>query len=121
MKKVVLSLVMASTVLLSGCAQRVLDFTLVSTKNVELNNGDFVIGERIVGEDTKVIIFFPLGVPSVKEASDNAIEKDKCAVALKNMTADFEYFSFIFGYHKYKVEGDLVIDKTKKGCETWSN
>lgn len=32
MKKLTLSIVIASTVLLSGCAQRIADFTLASTK-----------------------------------------------------------------------------------------
>ncbi|KLV03697.1 hypothetical protein ABT56_17940 [Photobacterium aquae] len=121
MNKFVLALTVASSILLSGCAQRVADFTLASTKNVELNNGNFVSGERVVGEDTKAIFIFPLGIPSVKEASDKAIESDKCAVALSDVTADFEFFSFFVGYQKYIIEGDLVIDKSKKGCENWPN
>ncbi|EOX4193164.1 hypothetical protein ACPF37_003468 [Vibrio cholerae] len=121
MKKLTLSIVIASTVLLSGCAQRIADFTLASTKNVELNNGKFVTGDRVSGEDTKAIVIVPLGVPSIKEAADNAIEHDQCAVALTDVTADSEFFSFLFGYIKYEVEGNLVIDKSKKGCENWPN
>ncbi|WP_261859045.1 hypothetical protein [Photobacterium sanguinicancri] len=120
MKKITLSIVILSTLLLSGCAQRVVDFTLASTKNVELNNGNFVTGSRVIGKDTKAIVLFPMGVPSLKEASDQAIEKDKCAVALSNVTGDYEYFSFIFGYQKYQVEGDLVIDKSLPGCSNWT-
>lgn len=60
MKKLTLSIVIASTVLLSGCAQRIADFTLASTKNVELNNGKFVTGDRVSGEDTKAIVIVPL-------------------------------------------------------------
>lgn len=121
MKKIALSVAVVSSILLSGCAQRVADLTLASTKNVELNSGNFVTGERVVGEDTKPIILLPLGIPSVKEASDKAIEHDKCAVALSDVTADFEFFSFFFGYQKYIIEGDLVIDKSKAGCENWPN
>ena len=121
MKKIVLSIAIASTFLLSGCAQRVADFTLASTKNIDLNGGNFVTGKRVIGEDTKAIVIIPLGVPSIKEASDLAIEEDKCAVALTDVTADSEFFSFLFGYIKYSVEGNLVIDKTKKGCENWSD
>ncbi|ELJ8809462.1 hypothetical protein RUL24_000790 [Vibrio parahaemolyticus] len=121
MKKIIITMAVASSLLLSGCAQRVADFTLASTKNVELNDGDFVKGDRVTGEDSKPIIIFPLGIPSVKEASDQAIENDKCAVALTDVTADFEFFSFFFGFQKYKIEGDLVIDKSQKGCENWPN
>ena len=120
MNKILLSTVIASVLLLGGCSQRVADFTLASTKNVDLNNGDFVKGKRVVGEDTKAIIIVPLGVPSVKEAADLAIEQDKCAVGLTDITADSEFFSFLFGFIKYKVEGDLLIDKSKPGCENWS-
>jgi hypothetical protein len=121
MKKVTTIIMAVSVLLLSGCAQRVADFTLASTKNVDLNNGEFVVGDRVTGEDSKAIVIMPIGIPSVKEATDKAIEQDKCAVALTDVTADTEYFSFIFGYIKYSVEGDLIIDKTKDGCENWPN
>jgi hypothetical protein len=115
-KKLFISTVLVA-LLSTGCSQRIADFTLASTKNVDLNNGDFVKGKRVTGEDTKVIILFPIGIPSVKEAADVAIEKDKCAVALTDVTADSEFFSFLVGYVKYKVEGNLVIDKSIAGCE----
>jgi len=119
MKKITLAAVVLATLLSTGCAQRVADFTLASTKNVDLNNGDFVKGKRVTGEDSKVIVIFPLGIPSIKEAADEAIEQDTCAVALTDVTADSEFFSFFFGYIKYTVEGDLVIDKSRPGCENY--
>ena len=119
MKKITLAAVVLATLLSTGCAQRVADFTLASTKNVDLNNGDFVKGKRVTGEDSKPIILVPIGIPSIKEAADQAIEQDTCAVALSDVTADSEFFSFFFGYVKYKVEGDLVIDKSRPGCEKY--
>ncbi|EGR0921730.1 hypothetical protein EIB96_03605 [Vibrio parahaemolyticus] len=121
MKKVLLSIAIAGSLLSTGCAQRVADFTLASTKNVDLNGGEFVKGPRVTGEDAKPIIIVPLGVPSVKEAADKAIENDACAVGLTDVTADSEFFSFLVGFISYKVEGDLVIDKSKSGCENWSS
>ena len=115
--KLFMSAVAVVALLSTGCSQRIADFTLASTKNVDLNNGDFVKGKRVTGEDTKIIILFPIGIPSVKEAADVAIEKDKCAVALTDVTADSEFFSFLVGYVKYKVEGNLVIDKSIAGCD----
>ncbi len=121
MKQIFTGAILISSVLLTGCAQRMIDFTLASTKNVNLNSGDFITGERTSATDTKAIFIFPIGIPSLKEASDKAIESDKCAVALSDVKADFEHFAFIAGYARYRVEGTLVIDKSKPGCETWPN
>ncbi len=118
MKKLASALIV-TTVLLSGCTQRLADLTLASTKNIELNNSDFVIGRRVSGEDTKAIILFPIGMPSIEEAADNAIENDRCAVGLSDVTASMEFFALLVGYQKYQVEGDLIIDKTKTGCGNW--
>ena len=120
MKKFSIIAGLAASLMLSGCAQRVADFTLASTKNVNLNNGDFVKGERVEGIDRQCVFLVPLGIPNVKEATDNAIETDPCAVALSNLTAESETFAFIFGYIQYRIEGDLVIDKTLDGCEAQS-
>ncbi|GEA02564.1 hypothetical protein KUL17_14610 [Alteromonas sp. KUL17] len=119
MKKAFFSLVILSALFSSGCAQRVADFTLASTKNIDINKGDFVKGPRVKGEDSKPVIIFPLGIPNVKEAADKAIESDKCAVGLTDVTADSVVFSFLIGYIAYEVEGDLVIDKNISGCENW--
>ncbi|WPC75519.1 hypothetical protein [Vibrio porteresiae] len=120
MKKTMLLGAVLSSLLLTGCAQRVVDFTLASTKNVDLNNGKFIKGQRVQGTDTRPIILVPIGRPEIKEATDEAIEKDHCAVALTNVTADFSSFSLLFGYNRFTVEGDLIIDKNKPGCENWS-
>lgn len=119
MKIILTTAILASTILLGGCSQRIADFTLASTKNVDLNTGNFVKGPRVTGSDAKPIIIIPLGVPNIKEASDKAIEQDRCAVGLTDVTADSEFFSFVFGFIKYRVEGDLLIDKSQAGCENW--
>tara|TARA_B100000700_G_scaffold170971_1_gene188774 strand:- start:394 stop:753 length:360 start_codon:yes stop_codon:yes gene_type:complete len=116
MKKLALTATLLATLAMTGCAQRIADFTLASTKNVDLNNGQFAKGERVEGIDTKYVVLVPLGVPSVKEAADRAIETNPCAVALTDVTADSEAFAFLFGYVQYKVEGDLVIDTSRNGC-----
>lgn len=119
MKKIIFVSTILIALLSSGCAQRIADFTIASTKNIDINNGEFVKGKRVIGEDTKAIVIFPLGIPSVKEAADVAIEKDKCAVGLTDVTVDSEFFSFLFGYIKYRVQGDLIIDKSRAGCENY--
>jgi hypothetical protein len=56
--------------LLTGCTQRVTDFTIISTKNVDISalaNAKRA-GNRITGEDlVHVIIFIPTGVPNLKD------------------------------------------------------
>jgi len=61
--------------LLSGCVSRVLDFTVVSSKNVELKIKDTAKGSRVTGKDHSLwILFIPTGSANLKEAVDRAIE-----------------------------------------------
>ncbi len=103
--------------LLSSCTTRIADFTLASSKNINLNSDNLVIGDRVTGEDKKIIVYIPLGIPSVKEAADQAIEKNKCAVGLSDVTLTNKYLWLFFGYTIYEVEGNLVIDKSLPGCD----
>lgn len=91
-KTVSMALLVTTTLITTGCAQRIADLTLASTKNINLNAGNFAEGNRVIGEDSKPIILFPLGIPSIKEATDRAIEQDRCAVGLTDVSADSEFF-----------------------------
>ena len=108
------------TILLSGCTTRLTDFTIISTKNIDLTRGaEFTRSDkRVEGEDTKhIIIFIPTGVPSPKEAADKAIESTPGAVALLDgvLEHEFFYFPYIFGYSTYRIKGTPLIDpKLKK-------
>jgi hypothetical protein len=113
MKRITLmcsAMVMATS--LSGCVTRLTDFTIISTKNIDLSRGaDFIRGEkRVQGEDTKSIIILPLGLPNAKEATDRAIESVPGAVALVDGVLEHEFFCFIFGYDTYRVKGTPLID-----------
>ncbi|ANF86766.1 hypothetical protein A7J50_3388 [Pseudomonas antarctica] len=116
MKKSILSILL-SAVAVSGCTMRVADVTVVSTKNYNINGGDFVKGKRVVGEDSYPVIIFPLGFPNVKTAMDRAIEKDPCAVGLSDAVVYDVNHSFLFGVVKSRVEGDLIIDRSRSGCK----
>ena len=86
-----------SIFLTMGCSQRITDFTIISTKNIDLSRGaEFTKGsQRVEGEDTKhIIILFPTGIPSTKEAIDRAIEGTPGAVALLDGVLEHEGFSF---------------------------
>lgn len=114
MKKI--AAVVIGALVLSGCAQRVADLTVASTKNYNLNGDKFVKGARVKGEDSKPVILFPMGIPNVKEAADLAIEQNKCAVALADVVITQYNYSFLVGKMGVIVEGDLILDQTLPGC-----
>lgn len=106
-----------SVLTLFACSQRLIDFTIISSKNVDLSKAaEFTRGrERVEGKDTKyIIIFIPTGIPNMKEAVDRAIEKVPGAVALVDgvLTAVNWYVPFIVGASSYVVEGLPLIDKS---------
>lgn len=103
--------------MLVGCTQRMIDFTIISSKNVDLSRAaEFTRGrERVEGKDTKyIIIFIPTGIPNMKEAVDRAIEKVPGAVALVDgvLTSVYWYVPLIMGANSYVVEGLPLIDKS---------
>lgn len=111
----VLSLVLIATFLLTGCTQRVTDFTVISTKNVDLNSKSLKRGaERVRGEDPiYMVLIIPIGIKTdLKQAIDNAIEKVPGAVALVDGVVSFSnfYIPFIFGRTTYIVVGTPLID-----------
>ena len=74
-KKMTLLLTLVSIILFTGCTTRMLDFTVISSKNVSMKISDDGIGERVEGEH---IVFaflgIPFGIPNLKSAVDDAIE-----------------------------------------------
>lgn len=89
--------VVISAFLFSSCSQRLMDFSIVSTKNIELSKfGDYTKGQsRVDGEDKKaIILFIPLGFPSAEEAIDRAIESVPGAVALLDGVVTFKGFGY---------------------------
>ena len=96
--------------LLSACTARIGDFTALTTKNINLDSKNFVVKRdtRVTGEDMKC-----LGIPNIKNAVDNAIQKDKCAVGLSDAVLTIKSFPF---YQGYVTEGNLIIDRGLPGC-----
>ncbi len=116
MKKTVeLVVIFSFLVSLIGCATRLVDFTIISTKNIDLSRGaDFKRGpSRVQGEDkVNIIIFIPTGNPNIKQAIDKAIQSVPGAVALLDgvVTYKFWWIPYIFGETSYVVEGTPLID-----------
>ena len=100
--------------IVSGCTSRLTDFTIISTKNVDMSDsGNFTKGtERVEGIDKRhVIVFIPTGSPDLKEAIDDAIEKTPNCVALLDgvVYSKFWYIPYIYGQFWYQVEGTPLI------------
>ena len=119
-KVVVRNLVVAGglvfLLLSSGCSTRLIDFTIISSKNVDLSNAsEFTRGtERMEGKDkAHMVLFIPFGVPSMKEAVDRAIETVPGAVALVDGVVVYKWWTAgLYGQSSYIVEGTPLIDPT---------
>jgi hypothetical protein len=69
MKRIILPLAVVATMLLSSCKTRLVDFTVISSKNVNLRLSEDGKGPRVEGRDMKFC-----GRPELKEAIDRALE-----------------------------------------------
>jgi hypothetical protein len=114
MKKLIVPFVLIMAMVMSSCTQRILDFTIVSSKNVDLSKAaSFQRGKtRISAEDgAYLILIIPTGIPNLKEALDKAIEQTPGAVALVDGVLSAKSWSAILvGYTAYIVEGTPLID-----------
>gem|GEM_PF-2028592 len=92
---------------MSGCATRILDFTVISTKNVDIPG---TRGVKVEGEDMKsIVIIFPTGQPSIKEAVDRALEKGDGDVLLDGVIYMKQwYIPYIYGEMGYVVDGTAM-------------
>lgn len=114
-RTVLVAFVTATVLLLSGCVTRLVDFTVISTKNIEWSRaGEYQRAkERAEGEDlVHWIIIIPTGVPNMEEAIDRAIESVPGAVALVDgvLMTKFWWIPYVYGQQSYIVEGTPLID-----------
>ncbi len=114
MKKVFLLLPLMA-ILFSSCTSRVLDYTLLSTKDVNFVGSKYFIkgSERVKGTDTAVYIFvIPTSKLDIKEAIDDAIEQVPGCVALADVVVYQRTIPLILiNTTSYIVKGTPIIDK----------
>ena len=110
-----------AALILSGCTTRIVDYTLLSTKNVDLSKaGAFKRGpNRVTGEDDQyIIIFIPTSQqPNFKTAVDRAIESVPGAVALVDGVVSQRNWWFIIGENAIIIEGTPLIDPSLPGAQ----
>jgi hypothetical protein len=116
MKNRYFSLIIGFSFLLffSGCSSRLVDFTIISTKNVDLSDTGYLREKtRASGEDKiHIIIFIPMGTASIKEAIDRTIESVPGGIAIVDgvVTGSWWWIPYIYGQSKYVVEGTVLVD-----------
>jgi hypothetical protein len=104
----------------AGCTTRFVDYTLLSTKNVDLSKaGTFRrTPNRVTGEDNRYwFLFIPLGSsPHLKTAVDRAIESVPGSVALVDGVVSVRDWWFIIGEGTVIVEGTPLVDPSIPGA-----
>ncbi|MDT9547438.1 MAG: hypothetical protein RI826_08905 [Chlorobium phaeovibrioides] len=101
--------------MLSGCSTRLVDFTILSSKKVDLARAaTFVRDEgRVSGCDmAQIIVIVPTRTPDAGAALDRALASVPGAVALVDgvLTHKWFYVPYIYGESAYIVEGTALID-----------
>jgi len=91
-----------------GCAQRIGDFTLISTKNVDIGGKYKKLDGRYTGEDAKgMLLFIPLGTPNLKTAVDNCIENGKGELITNAVLESSFWTAIVWSEQKFVVTGDV--------------
>ncbi len=114
MKKLLL-LIPFIGIIFSSCTSRVIDYTLLSTKNVNFEGTKYFMKapESVNGKDTAVYIFvIPTSKLDIKEAINDAIEQVPGCVALADVVVYQRTIPLILiNTTSYIVKGTPIIDK----------
>ena len=95
-------MIAVTAIVFNGCAQRIGDFTILSTKNYEASKSYVKVG-RFTGKDDVFFFIIPFGIPNIKNACDKAIESGK-GVYLTDAVLESTSAPFMMGY---RITGDV--------------
>lgn len=113
MKK--LYIVVFTSMILTSCSQNLFNFTLVSTKNIELEKLSSLEKsvERTTGRDkASIIIFIPTRQIKIDQAISNTIDGIPGCVALLDgvVYSKFWWIPYIYGEQKIVIEATPLVD-----------
>ncbi|MEQ9261754.1 MAG: hypothetical protein RLP14_01200 [Owenweeksia sp.] len=113
MKKILLLSIMSF--ILTGCSQNLFNFTLVSTKSVQLEKLSSLkrSSEKVVGIDkTSLIIMMPTRKTTIDQAITNTIDAVPGCVALMDgvVYSKFWWIPYLYGEQKFVIEATPLID-----------
>jgi hypothetical protein len=115
MKKLSISIFIS--VVLTSCSHNLFNFTIVSTKNIELEKLSSLqkSSEKITGEDkSSIIIIIPTRKIKIDQAISNTIDGIPGCVALLDgvVYSKFWFIPYVYGEQKIVVEATPLIDNT---------
>ena len=117
MKK--LPLIALLAISLTGCTYKSAEYSLLSNKNIDITHTKNLIrGDLVSGVNASPVIGIFGGHTDTNSALHEAINKDKCTVALTDVSiTDQELWLVAIGFNSTKVEGRQLIDNSLPGCE----
>ena len=113
MKKIII--LSLTGLILTGCSQQLFNFTLVSTKSIELKNLSSLkkSSEKVTGEDkAHWIIIIPTRTIKIDQAITNTIDAVPGCIALMDgvVYSKFWWIPYIYGQQKFVIEATPLID-----------
>lgn len=113
MKKIIILTI--ASIILTGCSKNLFNFTLVSTKSIELEKLSSLekSSEKVTGEDkASLIIFIPTRTIKIDQAITNTIDAIPGCVALMDgvVYSKFWWIPYIYGEQKFVIEATPLID-----------
>lgn len=105
----------AGMFMLTGCTTRLGDFTVLSTKNVDVSG--LKSGDRQTGEDCVNLLFgmIPMGEVNWKNAMDQALERGKGDVMVDAvLTVKAWVIPYIFGQRCLEFTGTIAQSASYK-------
>ncbi|MCU0843520.1 MAG: hypothetical protein MUC76_01175 [Spirochaetes bacterium] len=88
----------------SACTYRLVDFTVISSKNTAVKGK---VGKRVKGSDGRCVFGGP---PNMKEAIDRAIQQQPGADALIDGVLYMKVYPY---YQVYEIEGTAINTKAR--------
>lgn len=105
-------MVLGIALFVSGCTQRIGDMTVITNRLVNLDRVDLdklPTKKRVIGEDSRwMVLFIPLGMPTLKDAVDDALNKGGGDVMTDAVVRETFWWAILFGKMGLVVEGDVV-------------
>ena len=95
-----------------SCTGGLSTLSMVSTKNVDLDTFilDLRKGKTVHGKDCNVSLLglIHLGVPSLEEAVDDALEKGQGNILVDGYSYGFGYYAILYTYWCIEVRGTVL-------------
>lgn len=109
--------ILAIALCMGGCTVHITDLSMISNKNINLDNVDvdrLPQKKQIEGEDRKfMFLFIPFGQPTLKEALNDALQKGGGDLMV-DASVYYTYWWLGVGELGIKIKGDVVNTRGEK-------